>query len=56
MNIVRDNHEQDDTNFNKCDAYTLILEEMHSTYEGTLHSYHIKWMYFDFIGRDNRKS
>lgn len=41
MDILRDNHEQDDTNFNKSDVCTLILEEIHSTYKSTLHSYHI---------------
>lgn len=56
MDILRDNHEQDDTNFNKCDVYTLILEKIHSIYKGTLCSYRIKWMYFDFIKNDNRKS
>jgi hypothetical protein len=34
MDILRANHDQDDTNFNKCDVYTLILEEIHSTYKG----------------------
>jgi hypothetical protein len=56
MDILRDNQEQDDTNLNKYDVYTLILEEKHSTYKGTLHSDHIKWMYFDFMKKDNKKS
>jgi len=27
MDILRDNHDQVDTNYNKCDVYTLILEK-----------------------------
>jgi hypothetical protein len=48
MDVLNVNYDQDDIHLNKRDAYSLIHQEIQTTYKGTLSPYHLKHMYFEF--------
>jgi len=56
MDVLNVNYEQDDIHLNKRDAYSLIRQEIQSTYKGTLSPYHLKRMYFEFDKKNDMAS
>jgi hypothetical protein len=56
MDVLNINYDQDDIHFNKRDAYSLIRQEIQSTYKGTLSTYHFKRMYFEFDKKNDMAS
>jgi hypothetical protein len=56
MDVLNVNYEQDDIHLNKRDAYSLIRQEIQSTYKGTLSPYHLKHMYFEFDKKNDMAS
>jgi hypothetical protein len=56
MDVLNINYDQDDIHLNKRDAYSLIRQEIQSTYKGTLSPYHLKRMYFEFDKKNDMAS
>jgi len=56
MDVLNINYNQDDIHLNKRDAYSLIRQEIQSTYKGTLSPYHLKRMYFEFDKKNDMAS
>jgi hypothetical protein len=56
MDVLNINYDQDDIHVNKRDAYSLIHQEIESTYKGTLSPYHLKRMYFEFDKKNDMAS
>jgi hypothetical protein len=52
MDVLNVNYDQNDIHLNKRNAYSLIRQEIQSTYKGILSPYHFKHMYFEF-GKNN---
>jgi len=48
MDVLNVNYDQNDIHLNKRDAYSLIHQEIQSTYKGILSPYHLKCKYFEF--------
>jgi hypothetical protein len=56
MDVLNVIYDQDDIHLNKRDAYSLIRQEIQSTYKGTLSPYHLKRMYFEFDKKNDMAS
>ncbi len=56
MDVLNVNYNQDDIHLNKRNAYSLIRQEIQSTYKGTLSPYHLKCMYFEFDKKNDMAS
>jgi hypothetical protein len=56
MDVLNVNYNQDDIHLKKQDAYSLIRQEIQSTYKGTLSPYHLKRMYFEFDKKNDMAS
>jgi hypothetical protein len=56
MDVLNVNYDQDDIHLNKRDAYSLIRQEIQTTYKGTLSPYHFKRMYFEFDKKNDMAS
>jgi len=56
MDVLNVNYDQDDIHLNKRDAYSLIRQEIQSTYKGILSPYHLKCMYFEFDKKNDMAS
>jgi hypothetical protein len=56
MDVLNINYDQDDIHLNKRNAYSLIRQEIQSTYKGTLSPYHLKRMYFEFDKKNDMAS
>jgi hypothetical protein len=56
MDVLNVNYDQDDIHLNKRDAYSLIHQEIQTTYKGTLNPYHLKRMYFEFDKKNDMAS
>jgi len=56
IDVLNVNYDQDDIHFNKRDAYSLIRQEIQSTYKGTLSPYHLKHIYFEFDKKNDMAS
>jgi hypothetical protein len=56
MDVLNVTYNQDDIHLKKRDAYSLIHQEIQSTYKGTLSPYHLKRMYFEFDKKNDMAS
>jgi hypothetical protein len=56
MDVLNVTYNQDDIHLKKRDAYSLIRQEIQSTYKGTLSPYHLKRMYFEFDKKNDMAS
>jgi len=56
MDVLNVIYDQDDIHLNKRDAYSLIRQEIQSTYKGTLSPYYLKRMYFEFDKKNDMAS
>jgi hypothetical protein len=56
MDVLNVNYDRDDIHLNKRDAYSLIHQEIQTTYKGTLSPYHLKRMYFEFDKKNDLAS
>ncbi len=56
MDVLNVNYDQNDIQLNKWDAYSLIHQEIQSTYKGILSPYHFKCKYFEFDRKNDMAS